>query len=144
MQVNLEIWPTASSRSNSTSLEPSFGWNVAGGGHNPAAYNAWVEDGVEMMRHDVAGDLHDVTGLSLGNRDIGLEVTAELGRPGRITWFPIETVSSSEAGYERVYQGSNLHLRWPVRLPAGGRERSGCAFRRYSRATSQSRKAISL
>jgi alpha-amylase len=28
--------------------------------------------------------------------------------------FPIETVSVSEAGFERVYQGSAVLLHWPV------------------------------
>jgi hypothetical protein len=34
-------------------------------------------------------------------------------------WFPIETVSNSEAGFERVYQGSCLTQRWPLKLLAG-------------------------
>ena len=34
-------------------------------------------------------------------------------------WAPIETVSNSEAGFERVYQGGALLLSWPARLAAG-------------------------
>ena len=36
-------------------------------------------------------------------------------------WSPIETVSNSESGFERVYQGSSLLFSWPVRLGAGER-----------------------
>ena len=34
-------------------------------------------------------------------------------------WSPIETVSNSESGFERVYQGSSLLLSWPLRLAPG-------------------------
>ena len=43
-------------------------------------------------------------------------------RPGSARdWYPVETVSNSEAGFERVYQGSCLTFRWPLRLAAGER-----------------------
>jgi hypothetical protein len=31
-------------------------------------------------------------------------------------------VSNSEAGFERIYQGSGLLLSWPIRLAAGARK----------------------
>ena len=34
-------------------------------------------------------------------------------------WSPIETVSNSESGFERVYQGSTLLLSWPARIEPG-------------------------
>jgi alpha-amylase len=34
-------------------------------------------------------------------------------------WAPIDTVSNSEDGFERMYQGSALLLSWPVRLEPG-------------------------
>jgi hypothetical protein len=40
--------------------------------------------------------------------------------PAADAWYaPIETVSNSEAGFERVYQGSALLLSWPVDLAPG-------------------------
>jgi alpha-amylase len=116
-------------------LDLSFAWNVAGGGHNPAAYYQWAAGGAERtVPHDVAGDLLGSAGVAFGNRFLGLHVTAELSRPGRITWYPIETVSKSEGGYESVYQASSLHLRWPVALAPGAMQRVGVTFR-----TAQSR-----
>ena len=41
--------------------------------------------------------------------------------PADAWWAPIETVSNSESGFERVYQGSGLLLSWPVRLAEGER-----------------------
>ena len=39
--------------------------------------------------------------------------------PADAWWSPIETVSNSESGFERVYQGSSLLLSWPLRLEPG-------------------------
>ena len=47
--------------------------------------------------------------------DIGLLSSA----PAHVWTFPLETVSQSEAGFEAVYQGSVLLLRWTVDLEPG-------------------------
>jgi hypothetical protein len=40
--------------------------------------------------------------------------------PSATVWrFPIETVSNSESGFERVYQGSTVAAIWPIRLDRG-------------------------
>ena len=36
-----------------------------------------------------------------------------------VWWAPIDTVSNSENGFERVYQGSALLLSWPLTLGPG-------------------------
>ena len=41
--------------------------------------------------------------------------------PADAWWAPVETISNSEGGFERVYQGSGLLLSWPIRLAAGER-----------------------
>jgi alpha-amylase len=42
---------------------------------------------------------------------------------------PIETVSESELGFERVYQGSQILTLWPLELAAGGTWRSELTLR---------------
>jgi alpha-amylase/alpha-mannosidase (GH57 family) len=42
---------------------------------------------------------------------------------------PIETVSESEDGFERIYQGSKIVAVWPVELPRGGEWRGRLAFK---------------
>jgi hypothetical protein len=42
--------------------------------------------------------------------------------PAPQEWFPVETVSNSEAGFERVYQGSCLTQRWALHVRAGERQ----------------------
>ena len=49
------------------------------------------------------------------------DVAATLEAPGAAQYWvaPIETVSESEEGFERVYQGSQILAVWPVELAAG-------------------------
>ncbi|HVO71723.1 MAG TPA: alpha-amylase/4-alpha-glucanotransferase domain-containing protein, partial [Aggregatilineaceae bacterium] len=49
----------------------------------------------------------------------GIAVTTTLDQPCTLWTFPLETVTNSEAGYERGYQGTvYLHL-WPLHLEPG-------------------------
>ncbi|OGX13083.1 MAG: hypothetical protein A3K11_06030 [Nitrospirae bacterium RIFCSPLOWO2_12_FULL_63_8] len=50
-------------------------------------------------------------------------VTLRLDRSGDIWYMPIETVSQSEEGAERIYQGSALLASWPLTLNPGVTER---------------------
>jgi 4-alpha-glucanotransferase len=90
---------------------------MLGGGGNPAAW--WDVAGVRTA-HDAAGEASELTTIAQGNDDIGVSVTTTTS-PADAWWAPIETVSNSEAGFERVYQGSALLLSWPVRLAPGER-----------------------
>ncbi len=97
-------------------LELEWNLNLLGGGANPAAYYRWAG---EEARHDGRGSVPAGTPLSFGNTHEGVNVTLEASPPADQAWFPIETVSNSEAGFERVYQGSCLTQRWPLRLAPG-------------------------
>jgi 4-alpha-glucanotransferase len=50
---------------------------------------------------------------------IGAELTLGSAEPGDCAWAPVETVSLSEAGLERIYQGSSIVWCWPLRLTPG-------------------------
>jgi alpha-amylase len=58
-------------------------------------------------------------------------VAAALTAPGaRDFWIaPIETVSESEEGFERIYQGSQIIAVWPVELAPGGEWKGQLAFK---------------
>ncbi|CAN5565722.1 DUF1926 domain-containing protein [soil metagenome] len=90
-----------------------FNVNLMGGGGNPQAYYRWP--GGEA-RHDASGDLDPGIELTFGNEYNGVDIVALPDPPARQTWYPVETVSNSEAGFERVYQGSCLLFRWPLLL----------------------------
>jgi alpha-amylase len=98
------------------SLEIEWNLNLLGGGGNPEAYYRWAD---QEVRHDAPGSVVAGVGLSLGNRYEGVALTVAPQPPAVQEWFPVETVSNSEAGFERVYQGSCLTQRWPLELAAG-------------------------
>ena len=89
---------------------------MLGGGGNPSAW--WDVDGTRTG-HDVGGQAGRVTRLAQGNDYIGIAVETVLDEPTDAWWAPIETVSNSESGFERVYQGSALLLSWPLLLAPG-------------------------
>jgi hypothetical protein len=90
---------------------------MLGGGGNPEAW--WEIDG-ERSRHDGAGAATAVSNIGQGNSWLGLAVQTAVSPPADAWHAPIETVSNSEAGFERAYQGGALLLSWPVSIPAGG------------------------
>ena len=103
---------------------------MLGGGGNPAAY---YRVGAQSIRHDSTGVLPDALVLVSGNDFIGLELTTQFEPAATAWWAPIETVSNSEFGFERVYQGSALVGVWPMELAPG--ERRTVAMHQLVRAT---------
>jgi hypothetical protein len=59
------------------------------------------------------------TALTLVDEWAGAEVEIGASGPGDMGFAPIETVSLSEAGFERIYQGSAILVSWPVTLDPG-------------------------
>jgi alpha-amylase len=96
-----------------TRLGLELSLHLLGGGGNPAA---WYEVAGERLRHDVAGQAAGTAVIAYGNDWVGVSVEALADPVVDAWWSPIETVSNSEAGFERAYQGSGLLLSWPVCL----------------------------
>jgi hypothetical protein len=65
------------------------------------------------------GELEDVSEIQLVDEWIGMKVVLKTDRNCNLWRFPIETVSLSESGFERIYQGSCLLLYWPLDLELG-------------------------
>ncbi|MGI8703570.1 MAG: alpha-amylase/4-alpha-glucanotransferase domain-containing protein [Candidatus Limnocylindrales bacterium] len=131
LEVAVEV-ESAASGAVDCDLGIEWGINLMGGGGNPAAWYAvgGVGDQRQPMRlpHDGSGDVTGIrdgaddregSSLAFGNDDVGLQVNVVTSPRGRASWFPIETVSNSEAGFERVYQGSALLFRWRLELGPG-------------------------
>jgi len=121
-------------------FELAVEWNVnlMGGGHNPAAY--YESESGERTPHDVSGEAASAASIAFGNDYEGVRVDARPEPPARLTWYPVETVSNSEAGFERVYQGSSLLFRWPVSLAPGADSASVSPSTRPSRPTTPRRR----
>ena len=95
-------------------------WSLTmlGGGGNPAAW--WEADG-GRAGHDTAGTAVAITRIGQGNDDLGISLATAVSPAAAAWWSPIDTISHSESGFERVYQGSLLLLSWPLRLAPGQR-----------------------
>jgi hypothetical protein len=56
------------------------------------------------------------TRLELVDDWLGLTARLEWRPRARVTWAPVYTVSLSEAGLERVWQGVEVVMQWPLAL----------------------------
>jgi alpha-amylase len=93
-------------------------WTIMllGGGGNPSA---WFEAGGVRDRHDGSGTSEAVTSFAQGNDYVGVSVETAMSEPAALWWAPVETISNSEGGFERVYQGAGILVSWPVSLRPG-------------------------
>jgi len=101
-------------------VDARFGieWTLTmlGGGGNPAAW--WDVDGVRTA-HDVGGTASELSRIGQGNDYVGVAIDTTVDTAAEAWWSPVETVSNSENGFERVYQGCGLLLSWPLALGPG-------------------------
>lgn len=104
-------------------IESIFGneWNInlLGGGHNDGAYYRLSDRMLDDTHLDSSGQLDNVQQLSMGNIQLGIEIELTLERPLSVWRFPVESLSNSEGGVERMYQCSCLVILLPLYLEAG-------------------------
>ncbi len=56
----------------------------------------------------------DLTGVTLVDEWVGLQAHLEWSPAAEVAWGPVETVSVSEGGLERIYQGTAFLVVWPL------------------------------
>ena len=95
-------------------------WNIhlLGGGGNDRAY--YHVEGQELENHhfDSSGEAANVQQFHIGNTWIEQDMGFALSEPATLWRYSIETVTGSEAGFERNHQGSCITLHWPLLLEA--------------------------
>ncbi len=96
-------------------------WNInlLGGGHNEGAYYRVEGRDIEDAHLDSRGEIRDAAELIMGNRYLGIEMALRLDRPLTIWRFPVECVSNSEGGVEKVYQCSCVVILLPLIIAPG-------------------------
>ena len=99
-----------------TRLGLELNLHVLGGGGNPSA---WYDVRGERSAHDGSGTAEALDAIGYGNDWVGIAVDVRPSPAADVWWSPIETVSNSESGFERVYQGSTLLVSWPARIEPG-------------------------
>jgi alpha-amylase len=65
------------------------------------------------------GELKDVSEIHLIDEWNGMDVILKMDKRGHLIRFPVETVSLSESGFEKIFQGSCLLFYWPLELELG-------------------------
>ncbi len=110
LELTIDLDNTGTTRLD-TRLGIEWTMTMLGGGSNPAA---WWEIGGDRTSHDSSGHATDVERLTQGNDFIGITIATTVSRPAEAWWAPVETISNSEEGFERTYQGSGLLLSWTI------------------------------
>jgi hypothetical protein len=105
-------------------IQAVFGseWNVnlLGGGHNEEAYYQVPGLALDDYHLDSWGELSDIENIILGNRHLGIELELRATPRVRLWRFPVESISNSEGGIEKLYQASCLLILLALNLPPGG------------------------
>jgi len=90
-------------------------WNLAlSAGEAPGRYLT----APERPSLGSTGRLGGISEIRLVDEWLGLAAQLRWSPPAELAWGPVETVSVSEAGYERIYQGLALLLLWPLDGPS--------------------------
>ena len=92
-------------------------WGMSGGDSSQGTYTVWP--GGTLKRLNAISETANVREAAVVREDVG-RIVIRASEPGTWWQFPIETVSNSEAGFERVYQGTALLSHWPIDLQPGG------------------------
>ena len=92
-------------------IETSYGFD---GGNTELCYLA-IFDG-ETVGLGQTGASENVSGYRIGTQIRGFEVNARLAQAGALWRFPLEPVTMSEGGYERIHQGTVLLHLFPLDL----------------------------
>jgi alpha-amylase len=88
-------------------------------GYSPHAYYEIEGYSLAYPHLGSTGETERVVAFRLVNRDLGLVIRVKVDPEATLWRFPIETVSLSESGFERIYQASCLFLHWGLRLEPG-------------------------
>ena len=100
-------------------IDVRFGVELAtgfDGGQSPEYAGLVINSGAEWLPLAQVQEFHDVQRHTAITRLRAMALTTELDQPCTLWVFPLETVTNSEAGYERGYQGTvTVHV-WPLHL----------------------------
>ncbi len=113
----------------------SVSYTITNGEQQPVDVCFGIECNVGLMAGDAHDRYYDIEGRKLENKRLkypgeelnvktwklvdewlGLETAFTVNRPATLWRFPIETVSLSEAGFEKVYQSSVVMPFWKLTL----------------------------
>ncbi len=99
-----------------TSFGSEFNFSLLAGNAHDRYYDI---PGHTLERKNLAstGETNNVRQVSLVDEWLRLRLTMDFSEPAAFWRAPVETVSQSEAGFERVYQSSMVMPVWRISLP---------------------------
>ena len=105
-------------------MEALFGvetnWALMGGTAENSFMKIKVDSGREMReRLDSRGYMEGAKGVEIYLSLLNMKLTISWDENARLVWYPIETISNSEEGFERIYQGLCLFPMWKVAIHSG-------------------------
>lgn len=104
-------------------LSPATGESASGGrSGNGGVAVADKTETITDTRMISKGVLEAIPGIELLDDWMGMTYRLAFDRPTALWRFPIQTVSQSEAGFERVYQSSAIFPNWKLNLAPGASE----------------------
>jgi len=92
-------------------------------GNDPQRYSMFPGLEVEDRRMISRGVLPSLENVRLRDESMGFEVSIDVVPAGQLWRFPLETISQSESGPERTYQGTVLLFHWRFSLTPGEKKR---------------------
>ncbi len=102
-----------------TRFASEWNFHLLGGGRNDQAYYHVDGHELEDEHFDSTGEVTQVQAFHIGNTWIRQDMGFLLSEAATLWRFSIETVTGSEAGFERNHQGSCLTLLWSLLLEPG-------------------------
>ncbi len=81
-------------------------------GHDQGRYYKWGETARGKVLMDAKETIPVSEELSLVDEAFGFRVHIKTEPAARWMFFPIETISQSEKGFDKLYQGSNIWISW--------------------------------
>ncbi len=102
-----------------TRFASEWNFNLLGGGGNDQAYYRIPDHEPETSLFETTGEVTPVQQLHIGNNWLRQDIGFSLSEAATLWRFSIDTVTGSEAGFERTHQGSCLTLLWPILLEPG-------------------------
>ena len=88
-------------------------------GNDPERYYLFNSQDSDPLLLNSLEEKEQIERFSLTDAYMNISIGLQTSTPGTVWCFPIETVSMSESGFERVYQGSVVLLHWRLHLASG-------------------------
>lgn len=102
-----------------TLFATEWNFNLLGGGSNDQAYYRVEGKTLDNSHFDSTGVVPEVRDVHIGNTWLQQDLGFSLSEFATLWRFSVETVTGSEAGFERTHQGSCMTFVWPLLLDAG-------------------------